>query len=31
MKRFLLLKWKNIWPWVILAVLAYFLAKQIVQ
>jgi hypothetical protein len=31
MKRLLLSKWKGVWPWLVLAAAAYFLAKQIVQ
>jgi hypothetical protein len=31
MKRFASLNWKGIWPWVLVAAAAYFLAKQIVQ
>jgi len=31
MKRLLLSKLKSVWPWLAIAVAAYFLAKQIVQ
>jgi hypothetical protein len=31
MKGFLILKWKSVWPWLVIAAAAYFLARQIVQ
>jgi hypothetical protein len=31
MKRLSLLNWKSVWPWLLIAAAAYFLAKQIVR
>ncbi len=31
MKRLASLNWKSVWPWLAVAVAAYFLAKQIVR
>jgi hypothetical protein len=31
MKRLPLSKWKSIWPWLVIAAVAYVLAKQIVK
>ncbi len=31
MKIFMSPKWKSVWPWLLVAAAAYFLAKQIVQ